>query len=109
MNPHLPLALDEARVEIVSEHENAGEESKEKPRVPLPRYRPHDSLIMQDEHGREVWRWPPLELVQIEEDGAESKWPKGSYFEWIESELSAGRDPCIREDDPDEEQEGEDC
>ncbi len=44
------------------------------------------------------------------EDNERSKWPKGSYFEWIDSEQRAGRDPCIREQrDVGEEQEGEDA
>ena len=40
-------------------------------------------------------------FVVAETEGAAEPWPAGSYEQWVESELRAGRDPCIREDDPD--------
>lgn len=44
------------------------------------------------------------EVTTAEAEGAAEPWPKGSFAEWVESELRAGRDPCNRvQDDPEEE------
>ncbi len=34
-----------------------------------------------------------------ETEGTAEPWPEGSYEEWVEREIAAGRDPCIREQD----------